>query len=122
MYDTYVFKVYRFSRYGLGMNIKGNLILLILHVLSTGPKHGYYISKAIRQGSEGVLDVAEGTLYPMLHDLEKRGLIEAFEDTVDGRLRRYYRLTEAGQRELVRQTAEWKQYSQAVDLLLGGAS
>ncbi|HML23784.1 MAG TPA: helix-turn-helix transcriptional regulator [Aggregatilinea sp.] len=104
------------------MNIKGNLPLLILHVLSTGPRHGYTILKDIKQGSEGVLGVAEGTLYPILHDLEQRGLIEAFEETVGGRLRRCYRLTGAGRRELARQTDEWKRYSQAVNLLLGSAS
>jgi DNA-binding PadR family transcriptional regulator len=104
------------------MNIKGNLPMLILHVLSTGPRHGYAILKELRQRSEGVLGVAEGTLYPILHDLERRRLIEAFEETVSGRLRRCYRLTEVGQRELVRQTAEWERYARAVNLLLGGAS
>lgn len=104
------------------MNIKGNLPLLILHVLSTGPRHGYTILKDIKQGSEGVLRASEGTLYPILHDLEQRGLIEAFEETVNGRLRRCYRLTESGQRELARQTAEWQRFSHAVNLLLGGAS
>jgi DNA-binding MarR family transcriptional regulator len=67
-------------------------------------------------------EVAEGTLYPVLHDLEKRGLIQAFEETVSGRLRRCYRLTEAGQRELATETAEWERYSQAVNFLLGGVS
>ena len=104
------------------MNIKGNLPLLILRVLAVGPRHGYGIAKEIKQGSDGILSVAEGTLYPVLHDLEKRGLIAAFEETVRGRLRRCYRLTDAGQRELAEQAAEWKQYSQAVNLLLGGAS
>lgn len=104
------------------MNIKGNLPLLILHVLSTGPRHGYAILKDIEQGSEGVLSAAEGTLYPILHDLEQRGLIVAFEETVSGRQRRRYRLTKAGQRELARQTAEWQRYTRAVNLLLGGAS
>jgi PadR family transcriptional regulator PadR len=104
------------------MNIKGNLPLLIMHVLSGGPRHGYGIAKEIKRGSEGVLDIAEGSLYPMLHDLEKHGLIEAFEETVNGRLRRCYRLTQAGHRRLASQTAEWKRYSQAVDLLLGGVS
>lgn len=104
------------------MNIKGSLPLLILHGLSTGPKHGYRIAEEIKRGSEGVLDVAEGTLYPMLHDLESRRLIEAFEETVGGRVRRCYRLTEAGQRELASQIAEWKRYAQAVNLVLGGAS
>ena len=104
------------------MNIKGSLPLLILHVLSTGPKHGYLIAKEIRSGSEGIIDIAEGTLYPTLHDLAKRGLIEAFEDTVNGRKRRCYRLTHAGQRELASQVDEWQDYSRAVNLLLGGTS
>jgi PadR family transcriptional regulator, regulatory protein PadR len=104
------------------MNIKGSLPLLILHVLSTGSKHGYRIAEEIKQSSEGVLDVAEGTLYPTLHDLEKRGMIAAFEETVNGRMRRCYRLTEIGQRELAAQMMEWERYSQAVNLVLGGAS
>ena len=104
------------------MNIKGNIPLLILHVLSTRPKHGYQIVKEIKRRSGGVLDVAEGTLYPILHDMEKRKQIEAFEETVNGRQRRCYRLTEAGQRTLATQTAEWKRYTKAVDLVLGGAS
>ncbi len=62
------------------MNIKGNLPLLILHVLSTGPRHGYAILRGIEQGSEGILSAAEGTLYPILRDLEQRGLIEALEE------------------------------------------
>jgi transcriptional regulator len=104
------------------MNIKGTLPLLILHVISTGPKHGYRIAKEIKRRSRDVLEVAEGTLYPMLHDLEKRGMIEAFEETVNGRQRRCYRLTAAGRRELESQITEWECYTQAVNLLLGGAS
>lgn len=104
------------------MNIKGSLPLLILHVLSTGSKHGYRIATEIKEGSAGVLDVAEGTLYPVLHDLERRGLIRASEETVNGRRRRCYSLTEVGQRELASETAEWARYAQAVNYLLGGAS
>lgn len=104
------------------MNIKGSLPFLILHVLSLGPRHGYGIAKEIKHGTEGALKIAEGTLYPMLHDLEKRKLIEAFEETVNGRVRRCYRLTDAGQRELAHQVTEWQAYTQAVNLLLGGTS
>jgi PadR family transcriptional regulator PadR len=104
------------------MNIKGSLPLLVLHTLSTGAKHGYRIAKEIKRGSEGVLAVAEGTLYPTLHELEKRQLIEAFEEEVNGRRRRCYRLTVAGQRELESLRSEWALYTQAVDLVLGGTS
>ena len=78
------------------MNMKGSLPLVILHTLSHGPKHGYRIAK--------------------------RGLIEAFEETVKGRTRRCYRLTMAGEKELAKQRKEWNAYTQAMDLLLGGAS
>ena len=104
------------------MSIKGNLPLLIMHVLSDGPKHGYRIAQQIKIKSAGKLEIVEGSLYPTLHDMEKRGLIEAFEEIVNGRRRRCYRLTKAGHRKLARQIDEWKQYSQAVNLLLGGAS
>jgi PadR family transcriptional regulator PadR len=104
------------------MNMKGSLPLLILHTLAGGPKHGYGIAKEIRQRSEGVLNFAEGTLYPTLHDLEKRGFITAFEEEVRGRKRRCYRLTESGQAEMVKERADWTAYSQAVNLLLGEAS
>jgi PadR family transcriptional regulator PadR len=104
------------------MNLKGSLPLVILHTLSHGPKHGYRIAKIIKNSSEGVLNIAEGTLYPTLHDLEKRGLIEAFEDTVKGRTRRCYRLTVAGEKELAKQRQEWNEYAHAMDRVLGGAS
>lgn len=104
------------------MNIKGNLPLLIMQVLSSSPMHGYQIARQIKSSSAGVLEVAEGSLYPTLHDLEKRGLIEAFEQTINGRRRRCYRLTRAGHHKLAHQTGEWKQYSQAVNMLLGETS
>ncbi len=78
------------------MNLKGSLPLLILFVLSRGPSHGYQIAKAIRQQSQGVLDFKEGTLYPALHGLADQGMIESFEQEENGRMRRYYRLTEQG--------------------------
>ena len=104
------------------MNIKGSLPLLILHVLSKGPRHGYRIAKQIKQESEGVLDFREGTLYPALHNLEQDGLLEAYTEEEKGRTRRYYRLTESGRATLERERADWAQYAHAVDLVLEGAS
>ncbi len=103
------------------MNMKGSLPLLVLQVLSGGSKHGYRIARDIREGSEGVLDFAEGTLYPTLHDLEERGLIVASEQEVNGRTRRCYRLTEAGHGALAAERGEWDRYQRAVALVLGGA-
>jgi PadR family transcriptional regulator PadR len=104
------------------MNMKGSLPLLILHTLSTGARHGYRIAREIKDQSGGVLDFAEGTLYPTLHDLERRGLIQAFEEEVDGRTRRCYRLTERGAKALEQERAEWQQFVRAVNFTLGEAS
>jgi PadR family transcriptional regulator, regulatory protein PadR len=104
------------------MNVKGSLPLLILDTLARGASYGYQIAKEIRTRSGEVLAFQEGTLYPMLHKLEKDGLIEGYTASVDGRERRYYRLTEAGCRELTRQRQAWQVYAHAVNAVLGGSS
>lgn len=100
------------------INMKGSLPLLILHVLSAGQNHGYQIAKQIKEESEGVLDFKEGTLYPTLHSLEKQNLIESDVQWVNGRKRRYYRITDSGCRALADQTQEWAQFAGAVDRVL----
>jgi transcriptional regulator len=104
------------------MNFKGSLPMLILHVLSRGPSHGYQMAKQIKQQSEGVLDFKEGTLYPTLHGLEKRGLLETYSQEENGRTRRYYRLTNSGRATLAQEHTEWKRYTRAVNLILEGTS
>lgn len=101
------------------MNIKGSLPLLILHLLNGEPRHGYSIAKEIKARSEGVLDFKEGTLYPTLHNLEKQGFIESYKSKHEGRTRRYYQLTQAGQAALEREMQEWQTYTQAVSVVLG---
>ncbi len=104
------------------MNVKGTLPLLILHILSEGPSHGYAIASTIRQRSGEVLAFREGTLYPTLHGLEERGLIAAAEEaTADGRTRRRYTITEAGRDALERERAAWLRYREAVTAVLGHA-
>jgi transcriptional regulator len=100
------------------MNVKGSLPLLILNALSSGASYGYQIAKEIKEHSEGVLDFQEGTLYPTLHRLEKEGLVEAYTERVEGRRRRYYRLTEKGARELAREHREWASFVHAVNTVL----
>jgi transcriptional regulator len=102
------------------MNLKGSLPMLILHTLSGSPNHGYQIAKEIEHKSQGVLDFKEGTLYPTLHNLEKQGLIEAYEAQVSGRTRRSYRLTEAGRGRLTAERATWERYAAAINLVLEG--
>ncbi len=100
------------------MNLKGTLPTLILKTLERGPKHGYRIAQEIKAKSKGVLDFKEGTLYPALHDLENRGLLESYEQTHNGRTRRYYRLTEDGKKILEKDRAQWDKVSKAVSLIL----
>ena len=99
--------------------IKGNLDLLLLSVLSAGPAHGYNIIAALKAQSEGEFDLAEGTVYPALHGLEAVGLVESVWQTVEGRRRRVYRLSDAGVRELADQRAQWRRFSSAIDGVLG---
>jgi PadR family transcriptional regulator, regulatory protein PadR len=104
------------------MNLKGSLPLLILHVLTGSATHGYQIAKQIKLLSNEVLDFKEGTLYPTLHNLEAQGLIESFEQEENGRVRRYYRLTDAGRAALDAQRDAWNRYATAVNHVLRGAN
>ena len=104
------------------MNLKGTLPALILNVLAGGSKHGYRIAQEIKAKSKGVLDFKEGSLYPALHGLENDGYIESFVEQHDGRTRRNYRLTEKGHKQLDEERAHWRDLSNAVTLILEGAS
>jgi len=100
------------------MKLKGHLPTLLLKVLSRGPNHGYRIAQDVKARSKGVLEFKEGTLYPALHLLESKGLIESDEQVEQGRTRRYYRLTERGVTALEEQKEEWKRVSTAISLIL----
>ena len=98
----------------------GTLDILVLKTVLAGPMHGYAIGRALRKRSEGVLSVEEGALYPALHRLEKRGLLEAeWGRTDSGRRAKFYRLTAEGRRHLRSETARWEAYSGAVAAILG---
>jgi PadR family transcriptional regulator PadR len=99
------------------MNLKGSLAPLILQNLRRGPNHGYRIAQDIKQKSDGLLDFKEGTLYPALHGLEAKGLIQSFTREENGRTRCYYKLTEKGKRSLAKQKQEWLRFSSAVNLI-----
>ncbi|HEX9708986.1 MAG TPA: PadR family transcriptional regulator [Candidatus Thermoplasmatota archaeon] len=100
----------------------GTLDLLILRTLEEGSKHGYAIGRWIRERSSGVLDVEEGALYPALHRLEKRGLLDSRWGRTDtGRRAKFYRLTQKGRAELERQSDRWSAFSSAVRSVMGPA-
>ena len=99
--------------------LQGTLDLLILKVCGAGPVHGYAISQRLRARSEEVLQVQQGSLYPALHRLEKKGLLKATWDVTDsGREAKFYQLTAAGRRQLDSETAYWLQMSRAIALVL----
>lgn len=98
--------------------LKGHLDVLLLATLEDGPRHGYAVRQALREGSGGQFDLPTGTIYPALHRLERAGLISGAWSVVDGRRRRSYRLTPAGQRKLAGERSNWHAFATAVTALL----
>jgi transcriptional regulator len=99
--------------------VQGTLDFLILQTLSWGEMHGYAIAGWIRDATKEELSIEEGTLYPALHRLEHRGLIEAeWGLSENNRRAKFYRLTSEGRRELTVRMADWARYSRAVERVL----
>ena len=98
---------------------QGTLDLLILKVVALGPLHGYAIAQRLQQISRDVLQVQQGSLYPALHRLEKRGWVRAaWAASETGRDARFYTLTREGRRQLDDQRANWMRLSTAVTAVL----
>jgi transcriptional regulator len=98
---------------------QGTLDLLILRTLSLEPQHGWAISERIQQISSDVLRVQQGSLYPALHRLERRGLIKARWGTSENnRKAKFYELTKAGRRELEIERDAWEKLAAAVSRIL----
>lgn len=101
--------------------LQGTLDLLILRTLLPGPAHGHAIAKAIERNSEDVLQVEQGSLYPALHRLIKRGWISAEEGTSENNRRaKFYRLTPRGRKQLHLETSKWEKLARAVAGILSG--
>jgi len=99
--------------------LQGTLDVLILKTLQTGPNHGWGISQRIRQISQDVLQVNQGSLYPALHRLEEQGWIAAEWGVSDSnRQAKFYRLTRTGEKQLRKETETWTQISVAVSRIL----
>ena len=103
--------------------LQGTLDLLILRTLRLGPAHGHAIVKAIERGSEDVLLVEQGSLYPALHRLIRRGWITYDEGTSENNRRaKFYRLTAKGRKQLEVETSKWDTLARAVGRILRPAS
>ena len=100
--------------------LKGHLDALLLAALKAGPRHGYAVIEALRQGTDGRLDLPTPTIYPALRRLEQAGLIAGSWSVVAGRRRRCYRFTAAGAQTLVGRRAAWREFAATVSGAGGG--
>jgi PadR family transcriptional regulator, regulatory protein PadR len=99
--------------------LRGTLDLLVLKTLTLEPMHGWGISQRIQQGSRGVLDVNQGSLYPALQRLEQKGWIDSeWRASEHNRRAKYYRLTAAGRRALGAEAESWRRYVEAVGWIM----
>jgi len=99
--------------------VQGTLDLLILKTIALEPKHGWAIAKRIQQISQEVLQVQQGSLYPALNRLERKGWIKAkWGETDTGRQAKFYSLTAAGRTQLQKEAANWSRLSAAINLVV----
>lgn len=99
--------------------LQGTLDMLILKIVALGPVHGYGISQRIRQISNEVLQVQQGSLYPALHRLEKRGWLAAnWGESENGRQAKFYKLSIKGRKQLAAEESNWARLSDAIGLIL----
>lgn len=102
--------------------LQGTLDLLVMRVLRSRPRHGYDIAKHIHLVSENVIHVGQGSLYPSLHRMERRGYIKAKWDiTETGRKAKFYELTEDGVIKVSEEEKNWEEFTSAVGLILKNA-
>ncbi len=98
---------------------KGTLDVLILKTLSWGPAHGYGLTRWLEELTDGALLVEEGALYPALHRLERRGLVEAeWGLSENNRRAKFYELTDEGRRQLHERTSSWNRFADAMGKVL----
>jgi DNA-binding PadR family transcriptional regulator len=100
--------------------LKGHLDGLLLAALEGGPLHGYAVKEALRENTDGELDLPTGTVYPALHRLERAGLITGSWSVVTGRRRRTYRLTDAGRQALTSERRRWQEFAATISAALQG--
>lgn len=99
--------------------LQGTLDMLILRLLATKRRHGYDIAKRIQTVSNNLFKIGQGSLYPALHRLEKKGYVEASWDvTQTGRRAKFYALTEAGRGRIKEERAYWRDFSEAINAIL----
>ncbi len=100
--------------------LKGVAPVVVLEILSRGAMYGYELSEAVEQRSDKVLSLGRGTLYPLLYNLEAKGLVTAeWQESESGRKRRYYSITSKGKETLASQKEQWQELHRGVGLVFG---
>lgn len=103
--------------------LSGSTPMLILSLLQDGDKYGYEMVETLAKRSDDTFQLKEGTLYPLLHALEKEKFVESYSKTApNGRERKYYRLTHSGREQLEYKEKEWRLFSEKVNAVLGCVS
>ena len=103
--------------------LSGSTPLLVMSLLKDGDMYGYQMVSELARRSDHTFELKEGTLYPLLHTLEKAKYVRSYmQEAPSGRQRKYYHLTDAGRLQLADRTEEWRVFSRNVDAILGGAS
>ena len=101
--------------------VSGSMALLVMKLLEEQDMYGYQMIDTLKQRSDDTFHLKAGTLYPLLHGLEEKGLVCAYEqEAAAGKPRRYYHLTEEGRAALAEKESSWNQYAQAVTRVLKG--
>jgi transcriptional regulator len=99
--------------------LHGTLDTLVLKTLTGGRRHGYGIARAIEDATDGVVAIEEGSLYPALYRMERKGWVEAEWGLSElGRRAKFYRLTPRGRRQLTAQSADWARFAAAISRVL----
>lgn len=101
--------------------VSGSTTMLILKLLADRDMYGYEMIESLRERSQNVFELKAGTLYPLLHTLEEKGVLTVYEQEAAGKVRKYYRITKEGRKVLAQKQEEWRTYSQAVAQVLGAA-
>jgi Predicted transcriptional regulators len=101
----------------------GSTTMLILRLVENTDMYGYQMIEELEKQSQNIFTLKAGTLYPILHTLEQKGMIESYEMETDSVIpRKYYKLTKNGKKMLEEKKAEWKLYSSTVNQVLGGVN
>ena len=98
--------------------VSGSTTMLILKLLSEKDMYGYEMIETLRERSQNVFELKAGTLYPLLHGLEEKGMLTVYEKEVGGKMRKYYSIAKKGLKVLDEKQEEWKTYAQAVTNVL----